>query len=243
MAERTILDVLLDSAVKHIHNYVILTDEQADACALWAAHSHVVEAFRITPYLNPQSATKQSGKTRLLEVLRPLCARPVDTDGTTPAALIRTVDAERPTLLLDETDASFNGSKEMAETLRGILNSGFRSRGNFIKCVGEGANMTTRKYSTFGAKALAGIGRLPDTIADRSIPIRLRRRAPGEQIKEFFEEEWELEGGVARKRLPRCPRATLPGTRRGEAGSARWGLGPRQGRLEATVGNRRPCRG
>jgi uncharacterized protein DUF3631 len=111
----------------------------------------------------------------------------------TPAALIRTVDAERPTLLLDETDASFNGSKEMAETLRGILNSGFRSRGNFRKCVGEGANMTVRSYSTFGAKALAGIGRLPDTIADRSIPIRLRRRAPGEKIQEFYEEEWEAD--------------------------------------------------
>jgi uncharacterized protein DUF3631 len=193
MAERTILDMLLGSAVKKIHDYVVLTDEQADACALWAAHSHAVEAFRITPYLNPQSATKQSGKTRLLEVLRPLCARPVDTDGTSPAALIRTVDAERPTLLLDETDASFNGSKEMAETLRGILNSGFRSRGNFRKCVGEGANMQVRSYSTFGAKALAGIGRLPDTIADRSIPIRLRRRAPGEKIQEFFEEEWEAE--------------------------------------------------
>jgi hypothetical protein len=81
----------------------------------------------------------------------------------------------------------------MAETLRGILNSGFRARGNFRKCVGEGANMTVRSYSTFGAKALAGIGGLPDTIADRSIPIRLRRRAPGEQIAEFFEEEWEAD--------------------------------------------------
>lgn len=201
MAERTILDMLLGAAATKIHYYVILSDEQADACALWAAHGHVVEAFRITPYLNPQSATKQSGKTRLLEVLRPLCARPVDTDGMTPAALIRTVDADRPTLLLDETDASFNGSKEMAETLRGILNSGFRARGNFRKCVGEGANMTVRSYSTFGAKALAGIGRLPDTIADRSIPIRLRRRAPGEQIAEFFEEEWEDDAAPIAKGL------------------------------------------
>ena len=191
MSERTTLDTLLRATAASIHRFVILSSEQADATALWIAHTWVIECFRITPYLNPQSATKQSGKTRLLEVMRPLVARPLDTDGMTPAALIRTVDAERPTLLLDETDASFNGSKELAEALRGILNSGFRARGNFIKCVGEGANMTTRKYSTYSAKAIAGIGQLPDTIADRSIPIRLRRRAPGEQIAEFFEEEWE----------------------------------------------------
>jgi hypothetical protein len=193
MSERTVLDRLLSAVEGEVRRFVVLPPEQADAVALWVAHTHVVECFRITPYLNPQSATKQSGKTRLLEVTRPLVARPVDTDGMTPAALIRTVDKERPTLLLDESDASFNGSKEMAEALRGILNSGFRSRGNFIKCVGEGANMTTRKYSTFCPKAIAGIGQLPETVADRSIPIRLRRRAPGEEIEEFFEEEWEAD--------------------------------------------------
>jgi Protein of unknown function (DUF3631) len=207
--ERTTVDLLLSATAGSFHRFVVMTDQQADACALWVAHTHVIEAFRMTPYLNPQSATKQSGKTRLLEVLRPLCARSIDTDGMTPAALVRTVDVERPTLLLDETDSSFNGSKELAEALRGILNSGFRARGNFRKCVGEGANVTVRSYSTFGAKAIAGIGQLPDTVADRSIPVRLRRRAPGERIEEFFEEEWEedakpiangLAGALASKR-------------------------------------------
>jgi Protein of unknown function (DUF3631) len=189
--ERTVLDMLLSATVANIRRFVVLTGEQADVCALWAAHTHVFDCFRFTPYLNPQSATKQSGKTRLLEVLRPLCARPVDTDGMTPAALIRTVADERPTLLLDESDASFAGSRELAEALRGILNSGFRARGNFRKCVGEGAKMTVRSYSTFCPKAIAGIGRLPDTVEDRSIPIRLRRRAAHEQIAEFYEDEWE----------------------------------------------------
>ena len=35
----------------------------------------------------------------------------------------------------------------------------------------------------FGAKAFAGIGDLPETLADRSVPIRLRRRRPDEQIE------------------------------------------------------------
>ncbi|MEK6271432.1 MAG: DUF3631 domain-containing protein [Actinomycetota bacterium] len=200
--ERTILATLLSAAVAELRRYVVLTPEQADVLALWAAHTHVFTAFHFTPYLNIHSATKQSGKTRLLEVLRPLCAGPVDTDGMTPAALVRLVDARHPTLLLDESDAAFKGDREYAEALRGILNSGFRSRGNVTKCVGEGANMTTREFSTFCPKAIAGIGQLPDTVADRSIPIELRRRAPGEKVAEFFEEEWEnrappIAGGFA----------------------------------------------
>jgi len=34
-------------------------------------------------------------------------------------------------------------------------------------------------------EALAGIGELPDTVADRSIPIRMRRPRPGESVKRF----------------------------------------------------------
>src|SRR5262249_34848349 len=37
----------------------------------------------------------------------------------------------------------------------------------------------------FGPKALAGIGRLPDTLADRSIPICLARRTSSETVKRF----------------------------------------------------------
>jgi len=37
----------------------------------------------------------------------------------------------------------------------------------------------------FGPKALAGIGALPDTVADRSLPIRLKRRAPSGESSAF----------------------------------------------------------
>ena len=40
--------------------------------------------------------------------------------------------------------------------------------------------MTYHDFSTFCPKAIAGIGSLPDTVADRSIPIRLKRARRGE---------------------------------------------------------------
>lgn len=52
-------------------------------------------------------------------------------------------------------------------------------------CVGQGANIETRDLKTFCPKALAGIGKLPDTIRDRSIIIELKRKIVGEEADRF----------------------------------------------------------
>src|SRR5206468_3322463 len=99
--------------------------------------------------------------------------------------LVRKVHTVRPTLLLDESDAAFAGEREYTEALRGILNSGYKRNGTVSLCVRRGADWDFVDYSCFCAKAIAGLGELPDTIASRSIPIRLRRRAPGEATERF----------------------------------------------------------
>ncbi|MBN1608663.1 MAG: DUF3631 domain-containing protein [Polyangiaceae bacterium] len=107
----------------------------------------------------------------------------------TAAVLPRKIEQVRPTLLLDESDAAFKGEKEYAETLRGVLNSGHRQGGKTTVCVGQGADIGFKDFSVFCPKAIAGIGTLPDTVASRSIPIRLKRRAPGEKVERFRYEE------------------------------------------------------
>lgn len=111
--------------------------------------------------------------------------RPWQTAGASAAVIFRKVDKEKPTLLLDESDAAFNGSDEYAETLRGVLNAGFKKTGKISRCEGKGADMSYRDYSCFGAKAIAGIGKLPDTIASRSIAITMRRKTRGEVVERF----------------------------------------------------------
>jgi hypothetical protein len=78
--------------------------------------------------------------------------------------------------------------KRYAEALRGVLNCGYRRGGVASISVGKGTDIEAKDFSTFCAKALAGIGHLPDTVADRSIPIRLKRKAPGEGEVERFHE-------------------------------------------------------
>lgn len=178
-------DALLIDVAAFIRRYVVLSDVQLVALALWVLHTHVIDAAQTTPYISIVSAEKECGKTRLLEVLDLLVAQPWFTGHTTAAALARKTEAERPTLLLDESDAAFKGDREYAEALRGLLNTGYRRGGKTTLCVGQGANIQVRDFSTFGAKAIAGIGELPDTVASRSIRVHLKRRTPGEHVDRF----------------------------------------------------------
>jgi hypothetical protein len=183
--------LVLGGLVAFIRRYVALSDEQADIAASWVIHTHAIDAADCTPYLHIKSVEKRSGKTRLLEVLEPLVARAWFTGRVSAAVLVRKTANEQPSLLLDESDAAFKGDKDYAETLRGILNAGFKRGGVTSLCVGQGANLSYQDFDVFSAKAIAGIGKLPDTIADRAIPIELRRRRRGEHVERFRQRKVE----------------------------------------------------
>ena len=176
----------LADAERFVRRYIALIDAESCAISLWAFHTHAFDATDITPYLSITSAEMESGKTRLLEVLRHIVARPWFTGRVTAAVLARKIDKETPSLLLDESDAAFNGDKEYAEVLRGVLNSGYERGGVSSICARRGNEISYADLSTFCPKAIAGIGRLPDTVASRSIPIRLKRKAPGENVERFY---------------------------------------------------------
>jgi hypothetical protein len=177
---------LLDEVRRFVRRFVVLNESQADVIALWVLHTHAIAAAETTPYLEISSAEKESGKTRLLETLEFLVARPWLTGRTSISALARKVDAEQPTLLLDESDAALASDKTYVQELRGILNSGFRRGSKYTINVSSGQNgWTPTDFFVFCPKAIAGIGSLPDTVVSRSITIRLERRRPGERVEKF----------------------------------------------------------
>jgi len=176
---------LLGDVVALVRRYVVLSDAQADALALWLCHTHAVDAAETTPYISITSPEKRSGKTRLLEALSLLVARPWYTGRVSAAVLVRKVAGQKPALLLDESDAAFRGEKDYAEALRAVLNAGHRRGGVASLCVKKGADFELVDFPVFGPKAIAGIGKLPDTVTDRSIPIRMKRRAPNESVARF----------------------------------------------------------
>lgn len=192
--------VLLDDIRTFVRRFVVLSDAQADTVTLWIAHTHAIDGFECTPYLAITSPEKRSGKTRLLEVIELLVHTAIQTANISDAALFRVIHEQGPTLLIDEVDAIF-GKKSPREELRGMLNAGYR-RGATTYRMG-GAKMTTiEPFSVFCPKAFAGIGDcLPDTIADRAVSIRLKRRTRNVKIERFRLRDVRPEGHALRDRL------------------------------------------
>jgi hypothetical protein len=156
------------------------------AIALWVAQAHLVESFDVSPILTITSAEMRSGKSLVLDCLELLVPNPFR--AVIPSeAVVYTILAQRPrpTMLLDEADAIFGPrSAEKYEGLRAILNSGNR-RGTPVPRVSMTHGRKVEWFDVFGPKAIAGIGNLPSTVADRSIPIRMKRRTLAEPIAKF----------------------------------------------------------
>jgi Protein of unknown function (DUF3631) len=182
---------LLAAVETFTRRYVVLDEAQATAAALWVPHTWAIEAAHATPYLYVTSAEPECGKTRLLEVLQEIARVPRTTMNISDAALFRVIEAERPTLFLDEVDAVFNPKARERGTkddLRALLNAGYR-RGQVVYRMGGGNRTQLESFAVFGAKALAGLGDLPPTLASRCIRVELTRRRPDEPLADFYPEE------------------------------------------------------
>jgi hypothetical protein len=172
-------DALLDELRNYFRRYVVLPEEVDVALALWVLHTWVFECFDVTPYLAITSPTPRCGKTVLMTMLYWLCCRAKKTDSMSKAVIYRSVDADRPTLVLDEVSWICSLDDERA----GIVNGGFERNGFVETCEGEGAAIKPRRWSTYCPKALGMIGRLTPTLMDRSIAIRMRRKISGEIVE------------------------------------------------------------
>jgi len=173
---------LLAALVASVKRHLSLPEHAAAAIALWTVNTWVVvEHGHVAPILAVSSPEKRCGKSTLLAWLSRLVDKPLPASNITAAAIFRTVDSCSPTLLIDEAD-SFLG--ESGDELRGILNSGHtRSSAFVIRVCGD--DNEPRKFSTWGGKVVALIGKLEgrfSTLADRAIEIQLRRKLPTEKL-------------------------------------------------------------
>jgi hypothetical protein len=178
---------LLTELSDTIGKYVIMDAPQRDAAALGAVFTHSHDLRDTAPIFFAVSPTRRCGKTRLERVIKRLAPKPVLTSHITPAALARTIEKHRPTVLIDEFDATIADDQGMAESLRGQLNSSFdRDGANIIKCVSiPGGGIDEREFSTWAQTWIAGIKKIPETVEDRSVVLRLKRKLPGEKVTRF----------------------------------------------------------
>lgn len=185
--------LLLDELAGMLSRFVVLPPDAAEALALWSLHTYAFHLRDVTTYLGIESPEKRCGKTTLLSVLQQLVQRPISASNISSPALYRVIQETRPTLLIDEADTLLAGNDE----LRGILNAGYTRSTAFVVRVGHGGQARKDadtpetglrpggsqllRFSCWCPKAIAAIGTLPETLADRSIVLRMKRKTPNEQ--------------------------------------------------------------
>jgi putative DNA primase/helicase len=173
---------LLRTLIDAVRAHVVLPDHADLAIALWILHAHAHDAAAISPILALISPERRCGKTTLLSLLQELTPNSLLAANITAPAVFRAVEAWRPTLLVDEADTFLAEREE----LRGVINSGHNRRSAIvIRVVEEDGEQVPKKFSTWAPKAIAQIKDLPDTLQDRSIAIRLRRKLKGEKVARF----------------------------------------------------------
>ena len=168
----------LDSIFETLKRFIAAKPEVLRAAALWTSFTWFIEDVRVAPLAIITSPEKRCGKTLLTTLMSRLCRDPLLASNISPSALFRSIEKWKPTLILDEADTFLREN----EDLRGLINSGHtRSTAFVIRCTGDNHEPTS--FHTFGAKLLAGIGNLPETIMDRAVVLRLRRKKPDEKME------------------------------------------------------------
>jgi hypothetical protein len=177
---------ILDRLYAVLIKYVILPNAEAiDAVVLWIAATHAQDAWTHAARLVIKAPEKRCGKSRLLDVVDGTCYRPFMTVNSSTAAICRSItDADPPTILLDEADTVFGGKQaESNEELRGLLNAGHQRGRPMTRW--DHTKKELERIPTFAMAALAGIGSMPDTIEDRAVVVKMRRRTAAEKVAPF----------------------------------------------------------
>jgi 5S rRNA maturation endonuclease (ribonuclease M5) len=171
---------LLDRIVETAKAHLVLPAGGAEVVALWAVFSHAYDAFHISPYLTATSPTPECGKSTLLTFMSGLVPKPAAASNFTSAVIFRIIERWGPTLLIDEADTYLRDNIEM----RGVLNGAhMRSTAYAARVIDTGGDHKPKFFPTFGAKFIALIGKLPVTLASRSIHIEMRRKTAGETVQ------------------------------------------------------------
>ena len=176
---------VLDAVADFLARFIAYPSEHARyAHALWLAHTWRMDEWDSTPRLAFMSPEKGSGKTRSLEVSEHLVPRAVRVSQATTGYVLAKVSQEPPpTLFYDEIDTVYGQNARGNEDLRAVLNAGHR-RG---ATAGRGSwgpdGLTGQDYPAYCAVALAGLGELPDTVADRAVVISMKKRKQTERLE------------------------------------------------------------
>lgn len=172
---------LLDEISSTIRKFVILDQDQADAAALWVAHTYSVDLFDASPLAIINAPERACAKTLFQTVLAYLSFRPLSSSNASASALFRSVELWQPTIFFDEADTFFRDNTD----LQGMVNAGYKRGGFVLRSEAVGDTFEPRAFSVYSAKSIAGIAlekHLQDSTMSRGIVFNMRRKLADESV-------------------------------------------------------------
>lgn len=185
----------------YIINHVDLPDERLfDLLTALIYATYIPETFYVVPYIQI-IGPKNSGKTRLGEVIQQLCYRGLMSSNISEAALFRSVEEWKPTLILDETEIY---SDKDRGSIQNLLNAGYRRGCPAIRMEGVSEGVPRLAlFDVFGFKVLIGTGGFKDTLESRAIRISMEKNIRKVAATLDFNEAREIRGQLLMLRFQR----------------------------------------
>ena len=181
-------EALLDQIAHELSRFVVFSPVANVAVTLWIVHTHVLDAAEHSPILGVVSPEKRCGKTTLLTLIEQLAYKAAPITHLTTANLFRTIGDGYVTLILDEADTYLASNPE----LLGMLNRGHMKAGAFtLRREPSEKGYVPKWFPLWSAKAIASIGKLWHTLADRSIRVPMRRLGRQERVERLRREDRE----------------------------------------------------
>lgn len=173
---------LLDEAEAVLDRFVDGPDGGNAAAAVYSLYSWSYDAFQVAPNFLVSAPEKGSGKTTLTGVMARLVRRPKTLADASAAALFRTIEKHKPTMIFDEATDFL--SRPPDDPVRGILKAAFDRQNAVVDRV-EGDDREVREFDVFGPKIMNGINLASknDQLSSRSVIVTMMRA--GRRMPEF----------------------------------------------------------
>jgi putative DNA primase/helicase len=184
---------LLDELDDFFGKHIVLSGHGIAAMSLWVLHAWSIDAAWASPFLMFVSPVKRCGKSTALTLLHRTGPRTVMASNISPTAIFRFIQSAKPTLLIDEAD-----THSQSEEARGIYNSGHtRDTASVVRNVGD--RHEPQPFSTWGPKAIAGIGKFAETMRDRAIILKMKRKLKTQTVSKLKGRDTEATATLRRK--------------------------------------------
>lgn len=183
---RVDLPDLFERLHAYLTRYVVFPSRAASQfLTLWIIGSYLHPVFAYYPYVW-LNADRGSGKSLLMKVMTPVVFNGQHIVNPTPSVLFRDVDANSPTLCIDEVEQLRSQDKEAHGALMSLLNAGYERGAEVKRCEKTSSGgFQVKSYRAYAPKVISGINEIEPVLQDRTIRIRLLRKLESEPVERY----------------------------------------------------------